>query len=104
MLQHCEDDSERAYTREVAVEPLRTEGDHNDDDALRDYGVAVIARLLELDATRRIVQMKGQLQRTNPAEEPEKYNKMFGDLLALEEYRRGMREHAVGSDLATETG
>lgn len=94
ILAACPDDALRAYVREFAVDPLHARGE--DDEQLRDYGTAVIARLLEMDATRRIVELKGRLQRTNPTEAEAEYNRQFGDLLALEQYRRQLRERALG--------
>ena len=94
VLAACPDDGLRAYVREFAVDPLHSAGD--DDESLRDYGAAVIARLLEMDATRRIVELKGRLQRTNPTEQEADYNRQFADLLALEQYRRQLRERALG--------
>lgn len=94
VLDQCPDDDLRAYVRQFAVEPLHTR--QEDDEGLRDYGSAVIARLLEMDATRRTVELKAKLQRTNPTEHAEDYNRLFGDLLALEQYRRQLRERAVG--------
>lgn len=90
----CPDDSVRAYVRELTMDPLRSAA--ATDDALRNYGSAVISRLLEMDATRRIVELKGRLQRTNPVTDEAAYGRMFADLLALEQYRRGLREHAMG--------
>jgi len=36
------------------------------------------------------------LQRTNPVDETAEYNKMFGELVALEQHRRNLRELAMG--------
>jgi DNA primase len=96
VLVHCPDDAVRGYVRDFAVDPLHTE--YDDDEGLRDYGSAVIARLLEMDATRRTVELKGRLQRTNPVENEAEYNKLFADLLALEQYRRQLRELALGGE------
>ena len=38
----------------------------------------------------------GRLQRTNPTEAQAEYNRQFADLLALEQYRRQLRERALG--------
>lgn len=94
ILDNCPDDDLRTYVRQFVVEPLHTVED--EDEGLRDYASAVIARLLEMDATRRTVELKAKLQRTNPTEQPEEYNRLFGDLLALEQYRRQLRERALG--------
>ncbi len=75
----------------LAVEPLRT---------AREPGEAYVAehvnRLRELTAQRRIAEVKSRLQRTNPVENATEYNRMFGELVALEQHRRTLRELAVG--------
>jgi DNA primase len=75
----------------LGVEPLRTakEPDHT-------YVAAHVYRLLELTAMRRIADLKSRLQRTNPVEHATEYNRMFGELVALEQHRRTLREAAVG--------
>ena len=41
--------------------------------------------------------MKSRLQRTNPVEQAAEYNRMFGELVALEQHRRNLRERALGA-------
>ena len=53
--------------------------------------------LLELTALRRIAEIKSRLQRTNPVEHATDYNRMFGELAALEEHRRKLRDRIVGT-------
>ena len=60
------------------------------------YVVAHVSRLQELTAQRRIADLKSRLQRTNPVEHAADYNKMFGELVALEQHRRTLRERATG--------
>jgi DNA primase len=76
----------------LAVEPLLTakEPDHT-------YVAAHVYRLQELTASRRIADLKSRLQRTNPVEQATDYNRMFGELVALESHRRNLRERAVGA-------
>lgn len=80
-----------AAVSELGVEPLPT---------LREPDAGYVAhhvfRLLELTAQRRIAEVKSRLQRTNPVEEAEAYNRMFGELAALEQHRRTLRDHVVG--------
>ena len=59
------------------------------------YVALHVYRLLELTAARRINEIKSRLQRTNPVENPTDYNKMFGELAALEQHRRTLRERTV---------
>ena len=53
-------------------------------------------RLMELTTARRIGAIKSKLQRTNPVEQAEEFNKMFGELAALEAHRRALRDRLAG--------
>lgn len=77
----------------LSVEPLLT--DKAPDAA---YVAQHVVRLLELTALRRIASVKAKLQRTNPVEETESYNRMFGELAALEAHRRQLRDRIVGGE------
>ena len=46
---------------------------------------------------RRIADLKSRLQRTNPVEHQADYNKMFGELVALEQHRRTLRDQQVAA-------
>jgi DNA primase len=56
-----------------------------------------VYRLQELTAQRRIAEVKSRLQRTNPVEHTAEYNRMFGELTALEQHRRQLRDLALGA-------
>ena len=56
-----------------------------------------VYRLQELTAQRRIADVKSRLQRTNPVEHTAEYNRMFGELTALEQHRRQLRDLALGA-------
>ena len=75
---------------ELGVESLKKE-------ATSDYVALHMFSLLELTAMRRIAEVKSRLQRTNPVEQAAEYNKMFGELAALEQHRRTLRDRIVGS-------
>jgi DNA primase len=90
VLAACPDDAVRAVVHELAVDPLPT------DEADQRYAQSVIARLLEIDANRRIADLKARLQRVEPANDPDAYQSLFADVLALESYRRGLREQVAG--------
>jgi DNA primase len=77
----------------LAVEPVLSAKDPD-----RGYVNAHVFRLQELTAMRRIADLKSRLQRTNPVEHPTDYNRMFGELVALEQHRRTLREKAIGGD------
>jgi DNA primase len=79
----------------LAVEPVLTP---KQPDAA--YVTHHVLRLLELTSARRIASVKSRLQRTNPVEEPEDYNRMFGELAALEQHRRGLRDQLVAGEAA----
>jgi DNA primase len=90
VLEHCQDDEVRRLVRELAVDPLPAEFGKD----VR-YANGVIARLLELDASRRVDEVKGRLQRADPVEQAEDHARLFTELLALEEYRRSLRQDSV---------
>jgi DNA primase len=94
VLDACPDDSVRSVVNELAVAPLPT------DEADQRYAQSVIARLLEIDASRRITDLKSRLQRIEPATDPDAYQAVFADVLALESYRRGLREQVAGGPSA----
>ncbi|MGL5827821.1 MAG: DNA primase [Nocardioides sp.] len=60
------------------------------------YVASHVYRLQELTAMRRIAEVKSRLQRTNPVAHAADYNRMFGELVALEQHRRTLRELAMG--------
>ena len=76
---------------ELSVEPV-----HNAKEPDRGYVNAHVFRLQELTAMRRIADLKSRLQRTNPVDQAAEYNRMFGELVALEQHRRTLRDKAIG--------
>ena len=90
VLAACPDDAVRAVVHELAVDPLPI------DEVDTRYAQSVIARLLEIDASRRITDLKARLQRIEPSTDPDAYQSLFADVLALESYRRGLREQVAG--------
>jgi len=84
------DETTASQVRALSVEPLPV--DRPDER----YVQAVLARVLELDAGRRIDEIKGVLQRSDLQDDAAEQERLLGDLLALEQYRRAMREFAVG--------
>jgi DNA primase len=76
----------------LTVEPLLSAKEP--DDA---YVGQHVHRLRELTVMRRIADLKSRLQRTNPVEHATEYNRMFGELVALEQHRRSLRERALES-------
>jgi DNA primase len=78
----------------LAVEPLLSSKEPT-----TAYVAAHVFRLQEITAMRRIADLKSRLQRTNPVEHAGEYNRMFGELVALEQHRRTLREKAIGGEL-----
>ena len=60
------------------------------------YADTTLARIGELAVSREIAVVKSRLQRMNPLEEQAKYNRMYGDLIALETRRRALIDRAAG--------
>jgi DNA primase len=85
------DDTVRSLVTELAVEPVRTTGD-----AEPRYVTEVLARLQEMAVTRQVQELKSRLQRINPVEETAVYNRLFGELIGLEQHKRTLREQALG--------
>ncbi|MBP2702629.1 DNA primase [Microbispora sp. RL4-1S] len=75
-----------------AVEPPQA-----DVSAEERYGAAVLAKLQEVAVGRAVAQLKSRLQRLNPVDEQQEYNRLFGELVALEQQRRVLRERAAGA-------
>jgi DNA primase len=76
---------------ELAVEPMLS--DHEVDDR---YVERQIARVRELAVTRRIAELKSRVQRLNPVTDPEAFNRDYGELIALEQHKRELRERGAG--------
>ncbi len=70
-----------------------------DDERLPRYIAGVLARLQEVWMGRQIAEVKSKLQRMSPVEQGDEYHALFGDLVAMEAYRRSLLEQASGDDL-----
>ena len=81
----------QAFVTGLAVEPLVITGEPD-----AKYADVVLARVGELAVSREITTVKARLQRMNPVEEQAGYNRMFGDLVALETRRRALVDRAAG--------
>jgi DNA primase len=77
----------------LVVEPLHLSGEPD-----ARVAEAFVVRLRELTVARAIAQLKSRLQRMNPVDEALEYNRMFGELVALEARRRALRDRALGPD------
>ncbi|WP_200175676.1 DNA primase [Tomitella cavernea] len=82
----------RSLVSELAVEDMQVA----EADVPRYIG-GVLARLQEVWVGEQIADLKSKLQRMSPAEDADGYRALFGDLVALEQYRRGLLDQAVGA-------
>ncbi len=80
---------------ELGVETIKVD----DAERLPRYIGGVLARLQEVWVGRQVAEVKSKLQRMSPVEQGEDYHALFGDLVALEAYRRSLLEQASGDDL-----
>ena len=81
------------------VNELSVDAINADDDRLPRYISGVLARLQEVWIGRQIAEVKSKLQRMSPVEQGDEYHALFGDLVAMESYRRSLLEQASGDDL-----
>jgi DNA primase len=84
-----------SLVNELGVEAINVD----DDDKMRRYIGGVLARLQEVWVGRQIAEVKSKLQRMSPVEQGDEYHALFGDLVAMEAYRRSLLEQASGDDL-----
>ncbi|MGW4461548.1 DNA primase [Micromonospora sp. NPDC004704] len=87
----CTDLGGRALVGELAVEPLRIDGDPDPR-----YVSITMARLEWGAVTTRIRDLKSKVQRINPVANKDEYFALFGELLSLEQHARALREQAAG--------
>jgi DNA primase len=85
-----------ALVNELGVEGIRVE----DEEHLPRYISSVLARLQEVWVGRQIAEVKSKLQRMSPVEQSDEYHALFGDLVAMEAYRRSLLQQASGDDLS----
>jgi DNA primase len=86
------DPAVRSVVSALSVESLHVAGEPD-----AQLVQAFVVRLRELTSMRRISEVKSRLQRMNPVTQATEYNRLFGELVALESHRRGLREQVIGS-------
>ena len=86
------DERMKTLFTELTVEPIRSDGEVS-----ARYIESIVARLREVGISRAIADLKSNLQRLNPVENPDEYNGAFAALVALETTRRGLHELSIGS-------
>jgi DNA primase len=75
---------------ELAVEPIPVA-----ENGIPRYIGSVLARLQEVWVGAQIADLKSKLRRMSPSEDQDAYNAVFGDLVALESYRRSLLEQSI---------
>ena len=90
ILEQNEDEELKNLIAALSVEDFKAVVD-------KKYVDSIFARLLELSTSRTIADLKSQLQRLEPETNSKDHDKLFQDLLELEEYRRALREKAMGT-------
>jgi DNA primase len=88
----CADLAANALVSELAVEPLRVDGE-----ADPHYVHVQMSHLQLFSVNRRVADVKSRLQRVNPVEKAEEYHRLFGELLSLEQHARALREQTSGA-------
>jgi DNA primase len=78
----------RSFVSELAVMPLPA----NSEESLIRYCQGIMNRLFDLQITHQKAEKLGQLQRMDPAADPEGYQRINRELMELELRRRSLRE------------
>jgi DNA primase len=91
-IDEVSDERMKTLFTELTVEPIRSDGEVS-----ARYIESIVARLREVGISRAIADLKSNLQRLNPVENPDEYNAAFASLVALETTRRGLHDLAIGS-------
>jgi len=91
--EYCPDLVTKSTLTELAVERLRKQAGQQ----IEWYVATQLSALQERQVSRQIKVLRSKLQRINPQEEPDKHARLFGELVALEQFGRGLREQALGA-------
>ncbi len=87
----CGDLAARAIVSELAVEPLRVDGEPDPQ-----YAAIQLSRLQLFALNGRIGDLKSRLQRVNPVTNQDEHFQLFGELVSLEQHARALRERTAG--------
>ncbi len=87
----CDDLAAQALVAELAVEPLRLDGEPDPR-----YVSITLARLQLGSVTSRIRELKSKIQRINPVAHKDEYFALFGELLSLEQHARATARAGSG--------
>ena len=87
----CPDLAAKALVGELAVEPLRLDGEPDPR-----YVAVTLSRLQLSTVDRRVRELKSRLQRLNPVTHVDEHLRLFGELVSLEQHARALRDQAAG--------
>ncbi|WP_067965046.1 DNA primase [Nocardiopsis trehalosi] len=85
-------DAQRAFVTRLAVEPIEVYGELDEFQAREILGTIRVHSI-----NRQVANLKSRLGRLDPAADADEYQRVFADLMALEQQRRLMRERAAGA-------
>ena len=80
----------QAFVTALAVEPPVIAGEPD-----ARYADKLLSRIGEIAVSREIAAIKARIQRMNPLEDQVKYNRLYGDLIGLEQRRRALLDRAA---------
>jgi DNA primase len=86
----CQDLTAAAMIAELAVEPLRLDGEPDPR-----YVEVTINRLQLMALNRTIGELKSKLQRINPVSSPDDHLRLFSELVSLEGHARALRDRGA---------
>jgi DNA primase len=87
----CTDLAASAFVTELAVEPLRFDGDPDPN-----YVRVTLAKLELVTVDARVAELKARVQRVNPVTDRDIYLARAAELFSLEQHARALRERATG--------
>ncbi|MGB3485593.1 MAG: DNA primase [Mycobacterium sp.] len=93
--EHCASPAVLALVNELSVEEFGA----TDEEMLVKTIARVLTNLQEVSVGRQVAEIKSKLHRLSPIDDSTEYNHLFGDLIALETYRKSLQEQASGDDL-----
>jgi DNA primase len=88
---HCADLAAAALVSELAVEPLRRDGDPDPH-----YLGITLAKLELVTVEAQVRELKSKVQRVNPVTDKPTYLSLAAELFSLEQHARALRERATG--------
>jgi DNA primase len=87
----CLDLAGKALVSELAVEPLRLDGEPDPR-----YVAATLSQVQHSLVQQQIRELKSKLQRLNPVTHVDEHLRLFGELVSLEQHARALKEQAAG--------